>query len=267
MLIKSYEGKKVADYLRQDKPSKVCIVFWHGLGDLVMFIEPFNKLKSLFPDVQIDLALQDGTGQEVIAHDAKLIKNANIHIEEYVYTFQIHFPMAEHLNGLWTKAEYCCMEELGIEPVCTYPKFPKNISSPFVACHFQATAMPTACNPSTEVVEKIWNEVIEAGYIPVESFFKHCYSNPVNKKFDCINRDVRDIPARLDKLIMMLSNCHASICVASGNLPLSIALMPQRTLYLKKAYTIKTYAKAPISEIDVNDYQDGAVRKWLESMD
>lgn len=264
MLVKSYEGKKIADYLRQDKPSKVCLIFWHGLGDLIMFIEPFNKLKSLFPDIQIDIALQDGTGQEVIASNAKLIKNADLNIEGYDYTFQVHFPMAEHLNGLWTKAEHCCTEELGIEPVCDYPKFSENIKSPFVACHFQATAMPGACNPSPEVAEKIWNEIIEAGYIPIEALFKHCYYNPANAQFSSVNRDVRDIPVKLGKLIMLLSSCCASICVASGNLPLSIALMPHRTLYLKKEYPIKAYTKQSIPEIDINNYKDGTVKKWLE---
>lgn len=266
MLIKSYESKKVADYLRQDKPNKIVLIFWHGLGDILMFIEPLNKLKSLFPNIQIDLALQKGVGQEVIATESVLISNANLAIDGYDYTFQIHFPMSEHTNGLWTKAEWCCKEELGIEPIDKYPKFPKNIRSNFVAVHFQATALPDACNPSQEIAEKIWNEIIEAGYIPIESFFRHPYCNPVNIKFDFIDRDIRGIPASIDKLIMLLNSCHASICVASGNLPLSIALMPTRTLYLEKAYPIKSYTKQSISSVNVNDYKDGIVKKWLQTI-
>lgn len=265
-LIKSYESKKVADYLRQDKPSKVVIVFFHGLGDMILFMEVFNKLRSLFKDIKIDLALQEGTGQEVLASEALLIKNTEIPIDGYDFTFHVHFPMCEGQNGLWTKSEWCCLQELGIDPVSDYPKFPENIPSILVGCSFQATALPGQCNPSDEVAEKIWNEIIEAGYIPIETMFKHCYYNPVNVPFDCVDRSVRDIPPGLDKLIRLMSHCHANITVASGTLPLSIALMPSRTLYLEKDFTVKSYTRQAIASIIVDDYKDGTVKKWLDRL-
>ena len=52
--IKSYTNKKIADYLR-DKPARVGLFFWHGLGDLLMFLRPLGKLKTQFPETQIDL--------------------------------------------------------------------------------------------------------------------------------------------------------------------------------------------------------------------
>lgn len=265
-LIKSYEGKKVADYLRQDKPGRVVLVFAHGVGDTILFIESFNKLRSLFPDIQIDLALMKGLGQEVLVHDALLISNANIPVENYDYTFVINFPMAEHLKGLWTKSSWCDQQELGIDPVDKYPVFPNNIQSPFVALNMQATALPGACNPSDEIAEKIWNEVKSAGLIPIETLFIHVYFNPVNVSFSCVDRGVRDIVPGIDKLIKILSASMASITVATGNLPLSIAMMPEQTLYLKKDFLIESYTKKSIATIDVEHYKDGMVESWLRKL-
>ena len=175
--------------------------------------------------------------------------------------------MSEHLGGLWTKSEHCCMQELGIEPVSAFPKFPNNIRSSLVGISFQATALPNSANPSEEVAEKIWNEVISAGFIPIETLFRHIYFNPVNVPFACVNRDVRNIPANIDTLIRLLSSCYACITVATGTLPLSLSLFPERTLYLKKDFSIKCYTKQSVSEIDIDNYKDGCVKNWLQKME
>jgi len=266
MLITSYDHAKVSDYLIKESPKKVCLIFYHGVGDVVMFTEVFNKLKTLFPDIQIDIVLQRGVGQEVLFPDALLTTSPNEPIDGYDFTFQIHFHMCEHLNGLWTKAEFCCIEELGIDPTSAFPKFPDNIKSPLVGINYQATALPGTCNPSEEVAKKIWDEVVAAGMIPIEAFFQHTYYNPVNSQFAHVDRGVRNIPIGIDKLIQLLSCCYANISVSTANLHLSIALMPKRTLYLKKDYSIKCYTKEPISEIDVNNYEDGSVKKWLTTL-
>jgi len=261
-LIRSYQNMKVADYLRKEKPAKVVLIFWHGLGDLVMFMPCFNHLKSMFPDIEIDIALQKGVGQEVLMGGALLIQNANQAIDGYDYTFQIHFPMSESLGGLWTKQEWCCIQELGVDPISYYPTLPK-YQSKLVALHFQATALPDPINPDEATAKKIWGEVIQAGFIPIEALFKHCYFNPVNKKFDFITSHCRDVPATIEKLISLLQSCAASICVASGNLPLSISIMPDRTLYLEKEFSIKSYTKENIATVDVKNYKEGSVKEWL----
>ncbi len=274
MLTTSYERFKVADLLRKKKPNKVCLIFWHGLGDLVMFMTTFRRLREMFPDTQIDIALQKGTGQEALIRDAVLIGNPNKPVETYDHTFQIHYPMSEHMKGRWTKNEWCCIQELGIDPIASFPKF-KQLAKPkrmghryMVAVHFQATALPDACNPTREVVYKIWREIEQAGFIPVEAFFKHAWYNPVNEKFDFISekRTVRNIPAGIPKLIKLLQSCYASICVASGNLPMSLAIMPERTLYLEKEFKIESYTKQNIPSVNIDNYTDGFVRRWLEGL-
>jgi len=264
-LIRNYDRDKIADILRKEKPQRVCLIFWHGLGDLVMFIPCLEQLRKLFPDIEIDLALQKGVGQEYLAPDAILISNANQDIDGYDFTFQIHFPMVEHMKGLWTKAEWCCMQELGIDRVSYYPQLPQG-QSKLVACHFQATALPKPINPDEATAKQIWQEIIDAGFIPIESLFKHTYFNPVNKKFDFIDSHVRAVPASIEKLIGLLQSCFASICVASGNLPISLSIMPQRTIYLEKEYPIACYTKEKIASVNINDYKKGSVKECLCTM-
>lgn len=262
MLITEYNNLKVADYLRMESPAKVCLIFWHGLGDLVMFIPTYYKLKIMFPETKIDIALQEGTGQKALMPGAIEISDPGVPIDGYDYTFQIHYPMSEHDNVKWTKNEWCCMVELGIDPIDEYPKIKKS-ASPFVACHFQATALPDPINPTEEVAEKIWNEILDTGLIPIEVFFRHKYYNPVNEKFKFIDCTVRRAKPSIKTLVNTYNHCFASICVASGNLPVSISIMPTRTLYLKKAYDIECYTRKTIPQIDVTNYEDGKVKEWL----
>ena len=273
-LITGYENTKVGDYLRKQKPRKVCLVFWHGLGDLVMFITTFWHLRKMFPEIQIDIALQEGTGQEALIRDAVLIRTPDKPIAGYDYTFQIHYPMSEHMKGRWTKNEWCCKTELGIDPIDSYPVFKKRTGLAtirgkyLVALHFQATALPGMCNPTEEVAHDIWADVIESGFVPIEAFFKHAWYNPVNEKFKFVpgNQTARKYPATIPRLIKLLQSCYASICVASGNLPMSLAIMPERTLYLEKDFSINSYSKMNISSVNVDKYPNRAVKAWLEKL-
>jgi len=265
MLITSYDHAKVSDYLIKESPRKVCLIFWHGLGDVIMFLSPLSELRSLFPETRIDIALQDGVGQEELFPEGLLITTPNEAIEGYDYTFQIHFPMSEHLNGAHTKQGWCCIQELGIDPIDDYPIL-KEYPSKLVACHFQATALPDPINPSEETTELIWKEIIEAGYIPIEAFFKHRYYNPVNAKFGFIDCTIRQAKPSIKTLIGLYQHCAASICVASGNLPLSLSVMPERTLYLQKAFSIKCYTKQDIETVDINEYEEGVVKEWLDKL-
>ena len=265
MLITSYDHAKVSDYLIKESPKKVCLIFWHGLGDVIMFMSSLEELRRLFPETEFTIALQDGVGQEELIPDAILITTPNEPIEGYDYTFQIHFPMSEHLAGAYTKQGWCCVQELGIDPIDDYPKL-EEYPSKLVACHFQATALPDPINPSEETTKQIWKEIIEAGYIPIEAFFQHRYYNPVNAKFGFIDCTIRQAKPSIKTLIGLYQHCAASICVASGNLPLSLSVMPERTLYLQKAFGIKCYTKQDIATVDINDYEDGKVKKWLDKL-
>lgn len=278
MVIKEYTTKKISDYLKYDKPKKVCLVFIHGLGDVVMFIEPLKKLIELYPDTEILLGCQKGVGQtEFFGQYVKTvdIMDANKDYEDCEFTFQIHFPMAESFEGEYTKAELCCELELGIEKIWQHPDFSNGLTTicdnkkpfynPFVAVHFQATAMNEQCNPSEEIAKKIWNEIIEAGFIPIESFYSHVFANPRNVKHPFVSRHVRDLKPDIQQLCLMLGHCFASIGVSSGNFHMSMATMNhKRIMYLKKEYDVSCYTRDKNTlQIDVNNYDNGLIYDWL----
>jgi len=271
-LITEYSRKKVADYLRlPPAPWKTCLIFWHGLGDLVMFLPAYEQLCSLFHDITIDIAIQGGTGQDELIENVQLsskmviITNPNAALSGYDYSFQIHFPMCEQFKGLYTKSAYCCQQELGIEPVERLARL-KHERSPLVLVNFQTTALPGMMNASQETAQQIWKEILEAGLIPMEMAFVHSYYNPQNVKFDFVNCHVRDVKPNVKTLIGLLQSCFASISVATGNLPLSIAIMPDRTLDLEKAAAINCYTKEMVDSVNIENYKEGSVSEWLKKI-
>jgi len=263
-LITNYDHAKVSDYLIKESPREVCLIFWHGLGDVIMFMPSFEELRRLFPDTKFDIALQAGVGQEELLTEGLLITTPNEPIEGYDYTFQIHFPMSEHLKGAYTKQGWCCVQELGIDPIDDYPEL-EECPSKLVACHFQATALPDPINPSEETAELIWNEIIEAGFIPIEAFFQHKYYNPINAKFGFVDCTIRRAKPSIKTLIGLYQRCAASISVSSGNFHISMAVMPEKTLYLEKEYLVKCYTKQDIPTVDIKNYVKGSVKEWLNT--
>lgn len=45
------QDKKLNDVIKEAEAKRVLLFFWHGLGDLVMFMKPFERLKELNPEV------------------------------------------------------------------------------------------------------------------------------------------------------------------------------------------------------------------------
>lgn len=250
--IDNYDEKKVADYIKPG--DKVLLRFGHGLGDTIMFMPVFERLKTLYPEVQFDLYLE--CGQEEIFTS---VPNGNG--EGYDYVFILHFPMSEGSD--LTKSQKCCTEELGIEPFIGDIKLPFKIS-PMVAVHFHGTALPDSVRCSENVAEKIWNEIITAGKIPIECHFEHIFHNPVNKKYDFITNNVRNCTANLHNLIGLLEHCFAFIGVASGPFIAALSIMPLRTLYLERNHKLESYTKQILPKINLNEeYADGYVKNWL----
>jgi len=253
-MITNYSQKKLIEYLKDGQ--KVLIRFGHGLGDTILFVPIFEKLKSLYPKVQFDLYVE--SGQEEIFQSIK-DKDA----PGYDFVFHLDFPMSE--GGKMTKPEKCCVDEIGIEPITETAELPK-FSSPLVAVHFQGTALPNQVSCPSETAALIWAEIKDAGYIPIECHFKHCWHNPANEKFAFIDSSARESKANLKSLIGLLQHCTAFIGVASGPFVVALSTMPDRLLYLQKQHLIRHYTKKEIATIDILKYQSGQVKTWLQKL-
>ena len=250
-MITNYKEKKLVEYLTDNQ--KVLIRFGHGLGDTLLFMPIFDKLKELYPNIQFDLYVE--SGQEEIF---KSIKDKDAH--GYDHVFHLDFPMSEGSNT--TKPDKCCRDEIGIEPITDVAKL-SSYDSPLVAVHFSGTALPDQVGCPEEIAIQIWKEIKEAGFIPIECHFEHCWHNPVNKKYSFINASVRDSIPKIKSLIGLLQHSKAFIGVASGPFVTALSVMPERMLYLEKKHKVHNYTSKDIPTIYINNYQSGSVKDWL----
>ncbi|RQW76770.1 MAG: hypothetical protein EHM14_15845, partial [Methanothrix sp.] len=125
-------------------PQKILIVFWHGLGDTLMFLPLYEHFRTLYPQHDIELSLLPGVGQAEFFNTLALPEDK--FVETHDCCFVISFPMVEGANKM-TKSEYCCICELGIPPV--YLGLPKILKAQnkMLAVHLQGTCLPGSTNP------------------------------------------------------------------------------------------------------------------------
>jgi hypothetical protein len=244
---------------------RVLIVFIHGVGDVVMFIEVFKTIRTLYPRIHFDLGLAKELDQNSIYPCAVLLDSdwkTQISSMNYDIVFQCRFPMEDPLRPTVTKAELCCAQELGIQPLAKYPQLvPKKI----VAVHFHSTAVPALANATRTSARRIWEEIALAGFIPIETHFEHVYHDPTNTKFGFVDHHVRDWPARLDTLMALLGASDAFVGVASGNFHLALSILgPSRVMFLEKSLKVTQFTKANVATANLDGY-DGEVMNWLKN--
>ena len=102
-MIEEYKNKKLSEYVKPG--GRYLIRFGHGLGDTIMFMPAFLKLKTDYPDSTFHIHLECGQELEWVSHRDD---------GYYDEIFHIDFPMSEG-SGI-TKTEKCCQDELGIVP-------------------------------------------------------------------------------------------------------------------------------------------------------
>lgn len=266
-----YDEKKLSDYLKDKSVKKVLLIFWHGLGDLIMFLNPYLHLQNIYPDVSFLLAPPEGLGFEDVRKDICPVSADDLdHLEEkkeYDLIAKIHFSMSESQTK-YTKGEWCCIHELGIEPVNTHHP-PEIITNRLIGVHFNNTCLPGVNNPDKEIAEIIWNEILEAGCVPIETHFQHIFHNPVNEKFDFIDCSVRKAKPQISTLAGLIKGLKGFIGVSSGNFHIALSLLkPEQVLYLEKGAPLECYTKQKVAKVNINEgkYKKGEVNKWLNTL-
>lgn len=263
---KTKEDKKLVEYLDSGFFKKILLPCWHGVGDIVMFMAPFQYLKNKYPHLQIDLGLAKGLQQLNIIPDAVELEGdwrVTVHQSDYDLVFSCNMPLEDANDLTKTKAEVCCIDELGVPPICGHLHIR---SKPIVGMHFHNTSVGSVANISEEVAQKMWNEIIEAGCIPLETLFQHGFHNPSNERFSFADNHVRNLPARLDTCISVLSKCDYFIGGVSGNFHLALSLLPyQNVALIENRLMAEHFTKFPIQTFDMFNYKDGQVKNWLSN--
>lgn len=265
--IKEYSQKKVCEVLAEKVPKKVGLFFWHGLGDCLMFVKPFNELRRLFPDIEIDLLLQKGMGQEAVFPGAVFVGGeSEAEGLGYEYIFHIHFPMSEGDKVVVPKAEKCCSVELGIPPISGHPILDTK-SLKLVGFSFNATALPGPAGCQEDVANKIWEEAKAAGYKPIEIMMEHAYHNPENSQFPFVDLSLRKVGVDLEFMIGTIKLLTAFVGVSSGPIHLALSLLPtSRVGYLEKNFPLISITRDPVKVFNVREYKEGEMKRWLENL-
>jgi len=258
--------EKLKSYLDTGKYKKVALFWGHGIGDSIMFQIILDKLKELYSDIEFKMAFPKGLDEEVIYPDAVFVNSREEaqKLSDFDLVAQINFPLETDPN--LTKIELCCREEIGIEHISGHKKLPEFLS-PLVAVHFCLTSLPGLANPSEEVAHKIWNEIHEAGLVPIEVHYHHVFDNPENKVFDFVDCTVRGCQARLPSLFGLLRVSRFFIGVVSGPFHSALSILPpERILYLEKDIPLERFTHLPVAKIDIKNYKDGEVLNWLKNI-
>ena len=260
------EEKKLKYYLDTGKYKKVAIFWGHGVGDSLMFQVVLDKLKELYPNIEFRMAFPEGLDEEVIYPDAVFVNSREEaqKLNDFDLVAQINFPV--ETDPKLTKMELCCREEIGIEPISGHKKL-SEFPSPLVAVHFNLTCLPGLANPTEEVAHKIWNEIHEAGLVPIECHYHHVFDNPENKVFPFIDCTVRNCQAKLPSLFGLLRVARAFIGVVSGPYHSAMSIMPHdRICYLEKDIPVSRFTHEKVATIDIKNYKDGKVKEFLSNL-
>ena len=258
-------GVKLVDLIAAGE-TKILIVFWHGLGDLVMFMPIFRYLQQTYPNVTFGLGLAREHGHQPIFPESVQLEHGwegRVNEMGFDTAFICHYPIEDASRPTVTKNDICCEAELGIPYVSEeYRVGAKRL----VGVHFQGTSCPGTVNAQEDVARRIWQDVLSAGCVPIETHFQHVWHNGANGKYPFVSNHVRDWPADLDTLMAIIGGCGAFIGVLSGNALLAMSILGnERVMILENGSRASQFIKGDIRTVNVNDY-NGEVRQWLESL-
>jgi len=256
-MISDFSARKLVDYLQPGR--RYLIRFAHGLGDTIMFLPLWRRLQTLYPKSRIDLQLyhgQEGLFGSLVDPDER----------DYAEIFEIAFLCAERSGR--TKAERCCVCELGIPPCERLAALP-GYASPLVAVHFHGTCAPEATGCPAPIAERIWAEIGQCGKIPFEVHFLHVFANPANVRFPFTTISARDAApeaVNLPNLIGLVQRSAAFVGVLSGPAMVALSVMPARCLILENRTRLTDYSAVPAAVVNVNACKPGFVAAWLRSL-
>ena len=249
----SGDGVTLASVIREGM--KVCLVFPHGLGDIVMFRPVLDRLRSLYPKTVIHMMVKPDY-PELDDHNESI---------EYDLAFWLDYYMALPAKGE-TKNGRCCREELGIsQPLDDRPKAPGGFRSPWVGIGCTSVCFPEMFAPSAWEAKQINDGVIEAGFIPLDTAMMSKPGYFTRRSPMAV--DLRSVPGTYSKLAGIIERCHAFIGTLSGAYHVAQSLLPGRTLLLcpRAGEWRRLYRNAPL-HVNMRDITKETIRDWLLSL-
>jgi len=263
ILLEAKDGRKLNELLQTGIYHRVLLPFFHGVGDTVMVLPIIDSLRHKNPDITIDLGLCRGLDQESFVHDGILLDGdwrEKALTLGYDLVYPLNFPLEDPSDTTLTKAELCCIQEVGIPPICGHKSIkPKKL----VAVTFQMTSVPWVANAEKEVAELIWRDIKDAGCVPMECLIPHVFHNPINERYNFIDSHLRSCSPKLDTLMAFLGGCDYFVGVVGGPFHLALSILgPEKVLLLERELKREHFTKDNIATADLKNYT-GEVKSWL----
>ena len=255
--------KTLHDILEKDASIRtVLFKFYHGIGDCVSFY--CNVLPALefhFPHIKFSfLVLPDQTPLfPAVDKDEAL----------YDLVVLVQYPCSEwDTVSTETKAERCLRVEMGLpnEIQNDIYHLPFTFGSPLVGCHFFSTSCE-AVSCREDIAKGIWDSILRAGLIPIDTHFNHEGARYENHPFPFVNRSVDDpaIKPSIGLCDGLIASCSGFVGVSSGNFWLALAeLMPENILYIETEFPVEKLTREPVHHM--KEYDQSVVDSWLKSV-
>lgn len=259
---------------------RALFVFDHGLGDFINFLPVYHEFQRQVGK-RVILGSPDKRQFNLIDKNVISLSNFNNIRSGFDYIYKIHYP--DSVNSTppieWhteaAKPYLCAYYELGMEPFTWAPLVLENKEEPIdnrVGVHlFGHTGMHRkAC--SLELVEMIWNELLEEGYEPFEIHmipnFASEYSNfdRGDDALDIIHsgNSLRFEKPDLARMIEETSKCKFFIGIDSGPIYLASALIGSDNIIgLVNLNRHDHFFPKHISTINVNTYKKDTIKRIL----
>ena len=234
---------------------KVCLVFLHGLGDIVMFRPVLEHLRSVYPGTVFHLMVKPEY-PELDDHDERIV---------YDVAFFLDYFVSKDMRGT-TKNDLCCMLELGVKPpLGDRPKAPGGFRSPWVGIGCTSVSSRETFAPSAWEAKQINDGVIESGFIPLDTAMMAKPGYFTRRSPMAV--DLRSVPGTYSKLAGIIERCHAFIGTISGAYHVAQSLLPGRTLLLcpRAGEWRRLYRNAPL-HVNMRDITKEVIRDWLLSL-
>jgi len=224
----------------------------HGLGDMIMFQPLYQRLKTLYPNIEFHLK---GNRDQQYFEEAP---EAAVDV-----VFKISFPETPELfrssKYTMTKPEACAVLELGIpwEPALEFSWKPTKfnpelqIKDNCIGMVFQCNSDPSkGINPG--LAARLWEAVRKSGFTPIEVQFTNPNHNKKNGRCAFANYSCRDFEPTVENLVSVIRQCKGFVGVNTGTFCAAVCIKNGHVLHLHTRHDFTRFYKRnnPVSSID-----------------
>lgn len=290
--LQKQEKVTLHNYLKKLKYGKVLIIFDHGLGDYIMFINLFEELISKYPNIKFSLGYNENFDcgglhpnmyrltpkQELSHHQVYATKRMHMKYDilelekKFDIVVEIIFP---ELPSRLSKMQLCNVEELGLDRVVNareYRLYNKKVTpidkTNFFGLHFTPNSGLNVKSITMDNCKLIWNVLTDLGYTPLLFYTKFRSNNPeyLTQNFDWITNPKQKITSQsdLNDLMLNIAKCKYFFGVLSGPICLAHNILGEKRCcgYYSRDKTIEDYLEG--SEIpSINNVTEDNIKRLV----